>query len=158
MRIILGGVIAAIVVLLISPMPARADKELAWQDVAKELMSPACPGRLILDCPSGEGEQLRTLIKQKVGEGWTKKQIMDYFVSIYGEQYLASPAKKGFYLLAWIVPILAVVVGALVVFLVTRVWRRRGKIAAEAASPHVPEAEKDALSKKLDDELSKFDF
>lgn len=158
MKIILGAVFAAIIILLVSPLPARGDKELKWEDVAKELMSPACPGRLILDCPSGEGEQLRTLIKQKVNEGWTKKQIMDYFVSIYGEQYLASPAKKGFYLLAWIVPILAVAVGALVVFLVTRVWRRSGKVAAEAAPSHVPEAEKDALSKKLDDELSKFDF
>ena len=35
-----------------------------WQDVAGDLMSPACPGRTLLNCTSGQAEQWRELIRQ----------------------------------------------------------------------------------------------
>jgi cytochrome c-type biogenesis protein CcmH len=155
----LGFIFSVITLLLLTSFQPGEAKELTWQDVAKELMSPACPGRLVIDCPSGEADQLRTLIKQKVDEGWTKKQIMQYFANIYGEEYLAAPAKRGFYLLAWIVPFVVVAVGAFVVLLVMRIWKRTGQLEEEeAASAALPEGEKGALSEKLDEELNKFDF
>ncbi len=158
MRVKLGVVLWAVAVFLFAFSTVGEARELTWQEVALELMSPACPGRTVLSCPSGEGDQLRTLVKQKVAEGWSKKQIIDYFVSIYGEEYRASPPAKGFYLLAWIVPFMAVGVGAVVVFLVMRVWRKKGKIADETESEGIPEGDISALSEKLDEELKKFDY
>ncbi|MDH3603255.1 MAG: hypothetical protein OEU26_26880, partial [Candidatus Tectomicrobia bacterium] len=38
---------------------------LVWQDVAGQLMSPACPGRTLINCTSGQSEQWRELIRQK---------------------------------------------------------------------------------------------
>ncbi len=153
-------ILPAALILLIAASTAMGDKKSTWQEVAGELMSPACPGRLVLDCPSGEGEQLRTMIKQKLAAGWTKKQITDYFIGIYGEEYRAAPVKKGFYLLAWIVPFILIGVGAFVVFLVVRVWKKSGELAeAEEVSPiDMSEGEKSALSRKLDEELNKFDY
>ena len=65
-------------------------------DVAKSIMSPVCPGRLIADCPSPESEQLREVIRRKVGEGKSKQQIIDYFVEVYGPEVLPTPPQKGF--------------------------------------------------------------
>ena len=31
----------------------------SWQDVAGDLMSPACPGRTLLNCTSSQAEQWR---------------------------------------------------------------------------------------------------
>ena len=40
-----------------------------WQDVAGDLMSPACPGRTLLNCTSSQAEQWRELIRQKLAQG-----------------------------------------------------------------------------------------
>lgn len=152
------GIFSALVFLLFAVSAVMGAEELTWQEAAGELMSPACPGRLLVDCPSGEAEQLRTLVKQKVADGWTKEQIKGYFVKLYGEEVLAAPSKRGFYLLAWIVPFAALAVGALVVFLVVRIWRRRGELEEQAASAPHPEVGEGSLSEKLDEELKEFDF
>jgi len=147
----------AILLFLALFQPAGA-KELTWQEVASELMSPACPGRLVINCSSGEADQLRTLIKQKVDEGWNKKQIMKYFADIYGDEYLAAPAKQGFYLLAWVVPFAVVGVGAFVILLVMRIWRKSGRLKESIPLETLSGADKGALSEKLDEELNKFDY
>ena len=67
-----------------------------WQDVAGDLMSPACPGRTLLNCTSSQAEQWRELIRQKLAQGESKEQILRYFVDIGGEGILAAPPKQGF--------------------------------------------------------------
>lgn len=158
MKLLATVLFCAIVISFAAASPLKAAKELRWQEVAGELMSPACPGKLVIDCPSGEGAQLRTLIKQKVDDGWTKKQIKEYFVGIYGEEYLAAPAKKGFYLLVWVLPFALLGVGAFVVFFVIKIWKKEGEVEERAASSVVGQENKRALSEKLDEELEKFDF
>ena len=78
---------------LLSLLPAAS--ALQWQDVAGELMSPACPGRTLINCTSGQSEQLRELIRQKVDQGESKAAIMKYFVDMHGEEILAAPPQKG---------------------------------------------------------------
>ena len=56
-----------------------------WQDVAGDLMSPACPGRTLLNCTSSQAEQWRELIRQKLAQGESKGQIIQHFVDIEGE-------------------------------------------------------------------------
>ena len=76
-----------------------------WQDVAGDLMSPACPGRTLLNCTSSQAEQWRELIRQKLAQGESKEQILRYFVDIGGEGILAAPPKQGFALTAWLLPL-----------------------------------------------------
>ncbi len=110
---------------------------LTWQDVANELMSPACPGRTLVNCTSGQSEQLRELIRQKVGQGESKSAIMDYFVDMHGEEILAAPPKKGFALAAWLLPLFVVVNGAGLILVLTFRWtrNRRGGEDDEPGSP-----------------------
>ena len=44
--------------------------------------------------------------------GQSKEDIIQYFVSTKGERILAAPTKKGFNLTAWILPFLAIILGA----------------------------------------------
>jgi cytochrome c-type biogenesis protein CcmH len=93
-----------------------------WQDVAANLMSPACPGRTLLNCTSGHAEQWRELIRQKIAQGETKEQITAYFVEMRGEEILAAPPKRGFALTAWLFPVLLIINGVGVIFVLTRRW------------------------------------
>lgn len=101
-----------------------AATELRWQDVAADLMSPACPGRTLLNCTSDYAEQWRELIRQKIAQGETRDEIMQYFVSMRGEEVLAAPPKRGFALTAWLLPIFVVVNGAGLILVLTYRWTR----------------------------------
>jgi cytochrome c-type biogenesis protein CcmH/NrfF len=97
---------------------------LQWQDVANELMSPACPGRTLVNCTSGQSEQLRELIRQKIDQGESKSAIIRYFVDMHGEEILAAPPKKGFALAAWLLPLFVVLNGAGLIMILTFRWTR----------------------------------
>jgi cytochrome c-type biogenesis protein CcmH len=97
---------------------------LQWQDVANELMSPACPGRTLINCTSGQSEQLRELIRQKIAQGESKSAIIRYFVDMHGEEILAAPPKKGFALAAWLLPLFVVLNGAGLIMILTFRWTR----------------------------------
>src|SRR4030095_13870235 len=62
-----------------------------WQDIAAELMSPACPGRTLLNCTSGQAEQWRELIRQKLAHGESKEQILQHFIDIGGDVIFEAP-------------------------------------------------------------------
>lgn len=107
-----------------------------WQEVAGDLMSPACPGRTLLNCTSNQAEQWRELIRQKLAKGESKAQILQYFVDISGEAVLAAPPKKGFALTAWLLPFFVVVNGAVLIIALTRRWARRGVADAHSMMSH----------------------
>ena len=114
-----------------------------WQDVAGDLMSPACPGRTLLNCTSSQAEQWRELIRQKLAKGESKAQILQYFVDINGAAILAAPPKQGFALTAWLLPLFVVVNGAVLIIVLTRRWAQRraadarSTMSHEAAAPSV---------------------
>ena len=60
-------------------------------EVGNAIMSPVCPGKLLINCPSGEGAQLRKLVRRKINAGETKEQIVRYFVDVYGVEVLPTP-------------------------------------------------------------------
>lgn len=106
------------------PPPSWAE-ESAWQDIAGELMSPACPGRTLLNCTSEHAGQWQELIKQKVAQGVSRDEIMKYFVNMGGEEVLASPPKRGFTLTVWLLPAFAIVNGAGLIIMLTTRWAKR---------------------------------
>jgi cytochrome c-type biogenesis protein CcmH len=70
---------------------------------------------------------MTAVINQKIDEGQSAEQITQFFVAQYGEQVLASPPKKGFNLVAWILPFAALLFGGGVVYVVLRKWIKLGK-------------------------------
>jgi len=127
------GPILSLLLLLGLSAPATA---LVWQDVAGELMSPACPGRTLINCTSGQSEQWRELIRQKIAQGESKDEIMRYFVEMRGEEILAAPPKKGFALTAYLLPLFVVLNGAGLILVLTFRWVRRQPISEPTSSAH----------------------
>jgi cytochrome c-type biogenesis protein CcmH len=109
---------------------------LEWQNVASELMSPACPGRTLINCTSGQSEQLRELIRQKAAQGESKAAIIRYFVDMYGEEILAAPPKKGFALVAWLLPLFVLLSGVGLIIVLTLRWsRNRARVERDPPMP-----------------------
>ena len=134
---------------------------LDWQDVAADLMSPACPGRTLLNCTSGQAEQWRELIRQKLVQGETKEQILQHFIGMRGEEILAAPPKHGFALTVWLFPLLVIVNGAGLIVVLTCKWVRKRPLEAGSISGSTRDASsradisadsyRDRLQRELED-------
>jgi cytochrome c-type biogenesis protein CcmH len=118
-------VVCVLVSLMTMVSLSAAETAPEWQDIAGELMSPACPGRTLINCTSGQSEQWRELIRQKIAQGETKEQIIQYFVGIRGEEILAAPPKRGFALTAWLFPVLVIINGTGLILVLTYRWARK---------------------------------
>ena len=92
------------------------------REIASELRCVVCQNLSVADSPSDLAKEMRNLVREQVQQGKSPKEIQAYFVSRYGEFVLLSPPKQGFNLLVWVLPFLAIVVGAGVVYLVARRW------------------------------------
>ncbi|MCY4383318.1 MAG: cytochrome c-type biogenesis protein CcmH [Nitrospinae bacterium] len=131
-----------------------------FSEVAGALMSPVCPGKLLHDCPSSEGAQLRELVRRKIFAGESKEQIVRYFVEVYGRDVLPKPPAEGFYLTAWLLPFGGLLAGFGVVFVLVRSWVRRPEEAEQnQASREVPRVatSDDSLENRLQRELGDFE-
>ncbi|MEX2152253.1 MAG: cytochrome c-type biogenesis protein CcmH [Gemmatimonadaceae bacterium] len=67
--------------------------------------------------------------------GYTAEEILDAFVNVYGERVLMAPTREGFNLLGYVVPGIAIGIGAIVLAVMIRRWRR--PVAAGASPPSV---------------------
>jgi len=56
--------------------------------------------------------------------GYTPEEILDAFVTVYGERVLMAPPRVGFNRLAYVMPGFVIAVGAIVLAVAIRRWRR----------------------------------
>ena len=61
-----------------------------------------------------------------IGGRRSREEILDFFVDRYGAQVLAAPPKSGVNLLAWLLPIVGILMGIGGVFFVIRAMASRG--------------------------------
>lgn len=99
------------------------------QEVASQLQCPICHGESVADSPSGLASEMRSVIRQKLSQGESEQQVIQYFESRYGDSILESPPPQGFTLLIWIAPLLMLALGAYVVFVLGREWGARPAMA-----------------------------
>ena len=92
-------------------------------DISGELMCPVCEGQSVAESNAQLARDMRAIIKTKLLEGNTKEEIIDYFVSSYGETILASPPPRGFSVILWLLPVLSVLIGAAIILRTIRAYR-----------------------------------
>jgi cytochrome c-type biogenesis protein CcmH len=105
------------------------------REIASELRCVVCQNLSVADSPSDLAKEMRNLVRELVEQGKSREEILAYFVSRYGEFVLLSPTKRGFNLLVWVLPFLALIVGACGVYLVTRRWTGRREATTPAVDP-----------------------
>src|SRR5215467_12990296 len=142
--------------LLVSPSRQTLDQRV--HDVASQLKCLVCQGESVADSPAMLSLQMRGIIRQQLQSGKSEPQVIQYFVSRYGDRILLSPPMQGLTLLAWIVPIVLLMGGALSVFFVLKSWQSRaGKEpddAARADSANATEQELAYYQQQIEQELA----
>src|SRR5262249_7013451 len=118
-----------VIALVALPMVAaaqrpRSDAELdsLTRSVASQLRCPVCQGESILDSPASLAQEMRTLVRTQLAEGKSPDDVKAYFISKYGEWILLAPPASGFTLLVYALPLVALLIGAAVVFFAVRRW------------------------------------
>ena len=82
------------------------------------IMAPCCYGAPVGDHDSDAAKQVKAQIAQLLTEGKTSDEVLDMYVAVYGERILAQPRAQGFNVLAYVMPILILVIGGLLVIYV----------------------------------------
>ena len=86
---------------------------------------------------SGPCDTAKAMLKEvdeHLAKGESEQQIIDAFVAEYGTVVYMEPPKKGFGLVAWLMPVFYSVVGFGLVIFVVRKWAIRPSIAGATAA------------------------
>ncbi len=102
-RHLLAALVAALA--LAAPLAAQTPREQAW-DLAHELMSPFCPGKLLAECTSSLAGDLREDVARRIAAGETRDAVKADLIRQYGKEILGAPEAEGVGLLAWVLPAL----------------------------------------------------
>jgi len=115
--------------------------------VAKKLYCPVCPNTPLDVCETQACKDWREQIRDQLAAGWSEQQIMDYFIQQYGERVLGEPQRSGFTSMVWVLPLIAVLLGIVIVWQVLRSWRlkRVEQVSPEISTPN----SSDWISKEL---------
>ncbi len=107
-------------------------EEHRYNQLNKLIVCPICPGESIDQSQATISSQMRTIVNEKISQGWTDDQIKDFFVERYGPSVIMEPPTHGFGLLAWIVA--PIIIGAGVAGLATALVQMRKRSRKENSS------------------------
>ncbi|MEE8373548.1 MAG: cytochrome c-type biogenesis protein CcmH, partial [Dehalococcoidia bacterium] len=95
---------------------------------------------------------------EKLAQGETREEILQFFVERYGESVLAAPAKSGFSLIVWLTPILGILAGGVAVWIVIRRWvRSRDTSSAGLLSRDSDDSHDEKYHDQLEKDLAHLD-
>ena len=134
----------------LSLLPSKPKPQASQADIEDEVMCPVCSTTLD-QSDSPIARRMKADIRRRIAAGESKKEIEDSLVAEFGQQILAAPPKKGFNLLAWILPFVALFGGALVLGLLAWRWSR------DREPPPSGTRLSPALERRVDEELARFD-
>jgi len=83
--------------------------------------------------PCDVAKTMISKIQDHLNKGLTDDQVIEAMIKEYGPGAYVEPPKQGFGLVAWVMPGVYLISGALLVVFVISRWRKRGK-AAEATN------------------------
>lgn len=149
MRLAAAVAIAA-AALLAAAAPAFGDSRPNPADLEAEIVCPTC--KTTLDQSNSPiATRMKAFIRERIAAGDTSAQIKTQLVDQFGPAVLAEPPKRGFDLLAWLLPIGGLAVGAVAVGALAWSWSRRRE-DDEQAPPLDPD-----LERRVDAELARYE-
>lgn len=128
--------------LLIVAIPALATQvtedphEREMLSIAQELRCAVCQNQSIAESDADLARDMRQIIREQLAAGKSRREIVDYFVSRYGDYVLMNPRYTGPGVLVWLGPVLLVLALAISAL---AYLRRRLRIPAAVPPPLSPE-------------------
>ncbi|MFQ5559523.1 MAG: cytochrome c-type biogenesis protein CcmH [Nitrospinota bacterium] len=119
-------------------------------------------GSTVKSCPHkkcGFATPLKKELTQMILDGFSKEQIIEYFVAKHGDRLLAAPPKRGWYLVGYFLPaFLIIVFGFLIKRLITKWASIPRTVENETAQrANVDNHEDEEYAKRLKNELEDFE-
>jgi len=119
----LAAVVAA---LALAPASFASEQHPTQAELEGELVCPTC--HTTLDQSNAPvAERMKQFIAQRILAGDTKSEIKAKLVAQFGRGVLAAPEKKGFDLLAWVLPVAALLAGGAALTVLLWRWTRRAE-------------------------------
>ena len=138
--------------LLLPAAAAAGDRAAAAADLEAELVCPTCKSTLD-QSNAPVARRMKQVIRQRLAAGATEDEIKAELVAQFGRGVLAEPPKRGFDLLAWVLPLAGLAAGAGVAGALAWSWSRSREPGPGAArEPLDPE-----LERRVDEELARFE-
>lgn len=137
MRAILAVIflgIASLPAYAVNPDEVLGDRalEARARALSAELRCMVCQNQSIDDSNADLAKDLRLLVRERLKDGDSDQEVLDYLVSRYGEFVLLKPRVSAHTVLLWGMPVLLVLIGGAVVLFQLR--KRRQSIAITALS------------------------
>lgn len=102
--------------------PEGTPDDPTFRAVASGLRCPTCTGISVLESSAPFSEQIKSAVRDQLAQGKSEAEILAFFESRYGPWILREPPKRGVNLVAWILPLAAMLLGPLVIGGIF--WRR----------------------------------
>ncbi|NVO14478.1 MAG: cytochrome c-type biogenesis protein CcmH [Rhodoplanes sp.] len=114
------------------------------RDLSQHLRCLVCQNQSIDDSDAGLAKDLRLLVRERLKQGDSDGQVIDYLVARYGEFVLLKPRFTWHTAILWIAPALVLLAGA--IGLLAALRRRRELAPAATAAPPLTDAERKKLA------------
>ena len=121
----------AMLALLMSMMMVAApasDLDQRSEEIARQLESrliaPCCWRAPVSEHYSEAADNIRTTIRDMLAKGSGEKEIIEFYTAQYGDRILSAPPAKGFSLLSWVLPFVALALGGIGLLLFIKSHRR----------------------------------
>lgn len=127
--------------------------DIRTREIAKHLRCTVCQTESVWESNAPLARQMRKVVRDRVIKGESDKEIVDYFLSRYGDYILLEPRKRGWNWLIWAGPFILLGLGGIALLITLRRW--------VAATPPVLSEEMPPLDddsrRRIDQELRSLD-
>ncbi len=127
------------------------EKELDLQvkEVAKTLRCAVCQNESIWESNAELAKQMREVVRERLKQGESPKEIQAYFLSRYGDYILLKPQKKGLNWLIWGGPFILLLIGGVILFRTLGRWVKETKREETDDVPSIDESSRKRIEEEL---------
>jgi cytochrome c-type biogenesis protein CcmH/NrfF len=138
------------------PAPGNSVEQ-AYDEAARTILCDCgCHPQSVHDCVCGRAAEMREEIHGLAVSGMTGEEIVARYVERHGPQIRVTPTATGFNLVAWVGPLVGLVLCSVGLAFLLRRWTRRPKAdAAPVPAPPVPAG--DPYGERLERALERFE-
>jgi cytochrome c-type biogenesis protein CcmH len=118
----LAVVVGVALVIAVARSQPSDDPEARARRLERRIACPVCTGESVAESNAPESRAIRADIRDRIGAGQDDAEIVQAYVDLYGERVRLNPEGEGLGLLAWGIPVVAVVAGGATLALAVRRW------------------------------------
>jgi cytochrome c-type biogenesis protein CcmH len=114
----------SVLALALAPTALASEERPTQAELEAELVCPTCKSTLD-QSNAPVALRMKAFVRERIAAGDSKSEIKEQLVAQFGRGVLAAPERKGFDLLAWILPLAGLALGGVAVTLLLVRWTRR---------------------------------